>query len=93
VVHTQGLFQPSARDLPVRAFRSGREYRGLLSIPGQVSVNAPFQTITVDGWLLPLLVDEQSRHLDRRALADLVRDSERIRRREAKSAANSNGRP
>ncbi|MEO1204789.1 MAG: hypothetical protein AAFV45_00505 [Pseudomonadota bacterium] len=89
IVHTQGLLQQSARAIPVTAFRSSRAYGGRLFIPGQVSVNTPFHTIKVEGWWLPLLVDDQSRHIDLAALASILRDSENIRGRKAKGAVGS----
>ena len=85
IVRTQGVLWPSFKALPITSLRSISEYDGRLWIPGRVWVNAPFQTMAVEGWKLPLLVDDQSRYLDRTALHQLVRDSETQRRRQAKS--------
>ena len=85
IVSTQGLLWLNATSLPVTKFRSGNEYRGRLMIPGEVSVSTPFRTIAIDGWWLPLLVDDQSRHLDSTALNQLVRDGRKARERKAKA--------
>lgn len=83
IVQTQGILWPNAKALTITSLRSISEHDGRLWIPSRVWVNAPFQTIAVEGWKLPLLIDDQSRYLDRTALRQIIRDSEMKRRRQA----------
>jgi hypothetical protein len=87
IVHTQGLLQLNEKHLPIKAFHSSKAYSGRMLLPGKPFVNAPFQTMTVEGWWLPLLVDEQSEYLDGIALTQILRDSEVARRKQVIAAA------
>ncbi|MEO0730358.1 MAG: hypothetical protein AAFY64_08250 [Pseudomonadota bacterium] len=88
-IYSQGLIFRRPFDVPVRAFRSSRAYSGYLKIPRQVTVNTPFRTLTLDGWWLPFMIDDQSRHMDGAALMRLFRESDKIRRREGREPSTN----
>ncbi|MEO0792962.1 MAG: hypothetical protein AAFY27_10500 [Pseudomonadota bacterium] len=83
VVRTQGVFRPTTRIIPITGFIGSTAHDGRTKFPMRFQVNAPYTTLRIDGWWLPLVVDEQSETFHGDALGRIVQDSEMIRRRAA----------
>jgi len=74
-VVTPGVVRPLVRQLHASRFAFGRQYDGRIYNPYGVSVNAPWVTLRVAGWLSPLLVDLQSETIHQTRMDQFLRDA------------------